>query len=388
MPVPSPIIYFQGHTYEIMLSPLSWSTAQTVAAYNGGYLAQVTSAEENQAIFDLAMQQYDYYQQFYYAADGGGSVYVWLGGSDQSQEGVWQWTDGSLISGYLNWGSGGGVTEPDNYNGTQHHLGLALEQWPYSTGSIGVAGEWNDINGDNALWYVVEFDGLYGTSGADEIEGSGLNEYVSGGLGNDTLWGQDGTDTLLGGDGDDILNGGATTSDLRDVIYGGNGNDSADGGYGNDELRGDAGNDTLIGSYGADTVIGGDDDDVLTAQAWGDVLFGGNGNDFINGGYGYDRANGGTGADRFYHLGVAGHGSDWVQDYDAAEGDVLVFGGSATRDQFQINSVETDNAGVSGVEEAFVIYRPTGQILWALVDGGAQSEITLVLSGVEYDLLA
>ena len=42
----------------------------------------------------------------------------------------------------------------------------------------------------------------------------------------------------------------------------------------------------------------------------------------------------------------------------------------------------------AGVEEAFVIYRPTGQIMWALVDGGDQDEIILRIAGVDYDLLA
>jgi len=97
--------------------------------------------------------------------------------------------------------------------------------------------------------------------------------------------------------------------------------------------------------------------------------------------------NGGTGADRFFHLGVAGHGSDWVQDYNAAEGDVLMFNLTVERDQFQVNFSETANAGQAGIEEAFVIYRPTGQILWALVDGAAQSEINLLSGGVIYDLL-
>ncbi|SER11138.1 hypothetical protein SAMN04488092_1322, partial [Thalassovita taeanensis] len=46
------------------------------------------------------------------------------------------------------------------------------------------------------------------------------------------------------------------------------------------------------------------------------------------------------------------------------------------------------NAGVAGVEEAFIIYRPTGQIMWALVDGAAQEELNLLIAGVEYDLLA
>ena len=52
-----------------------------------------------------------------------------------------------------------------------------------------------------------------------------------------------------------------------------------------------------------------------------------------------------------------------------------------------MNLIETANAGAAGVEEAFVIYRPTGQILWALVDGGGQDEINLVIGGVEHDLL-
>ncbi|MHC9237645.1 calcium-binding protein [Pseudooceanicola sp. 502str34] len=221
---------------------------------------------------------------------------------------------------------------------------------------------------------------LNGGSGDDLIHGNG---------GNDTIYAGDGSDTVSGGAGNDVIYGGATEADLRDVIYGGDGDDFIDGGYGNDELRGDAGNDTINGGYGADTVIGGAGNDVLTGGTWGDALFGGDGDDFLNGGFGHDRLNGGAGADRFYHLGVEGHGSDWVQDYDAAEGDTLVFGGTgASADDFQVNFTETANAGTAGVEEAFVIYRPTGQILWALVDGAAQDQINLSVNGATYDLLA
>ncbi len=225
-------------------------------------------------------------------------------------------------------------------------------------------------------------------SNVEHVRGSNGNDLLTGSALDDRLDGRNGNDTLVGGEGDDDLIGGTSEDDLRDVIYGGGGNDNIDGGYGNDELRGDAGNDTVAGGYGADTVIGGAGNDALTGSAWGDVIFGGDGDDFINGGFGSDRVNGGAGADQFFHIGVAGHGSDWVQDYDAAEGDVLVFGQTASRSQFQVNFTETTDAGTAGVEEAFVIYRPTGQILWALVDGDAQSEINLVISGVEYDLLA
>lgn len=220
------------------------------------------------------------------------------------------------------------------------------------------------------------------------IEGSPGDDLLRGNAGHDTLRAGDGNDTLIGGDGNDVLTGGNTDADLRDVIYGGEGNDNIDGGYGNDELRGDAGNDTISGGFGTDTVVGGAGNDVLTGQAWSDMIYGGDGDDFVNGGFGYDRVNGGAGADRFYHLGVADHGSDWIQDYSASEADVLVFGGTATRDQFQVNFIETANAGEASVEEAFVIYRPTGQILWALVDGGGQDAINLLVDGTTYDLLA
>ncbi|UWQ19407.1 hypothetical protein K3551_01100 [Jannaschia sp. M317] len=172
------------------------------------------------------------------------------------------------------------------------------------------------------------------------------------------------------------------------MVFAGEGNDTVFGGSGNDELRGDAGNDSLIGGAGADTVIGGTGDDILTGGSFGDEIFGGDGLDFINGGFGSDRVNGGGGADRFFHLGIADHGSDWIQDYNGAEGDVLVYGGNATRDQFQINVTTTPTAGSAGVQEAFVIYRPTGDILWALVDGDGQAEINLRLGGQVFDLTA
>ena len=172
------------------------------------------------------------------------------------------------------------------------------------------------------------------------------------------------------------------------MIYGGAGDDDLDGGYGNDLIYGGEGNDTLEGGFGVDMLIGQQGDDRLSGAAWSDEIFGGEGADFLNGGFGFDRLNGGAGADRFFHLGIADHGSDWVQDYTSAEGDVLVWGQGATNPaNFQINLADTAGAGATGVAEAFVIYKPTGQILWALVDGAAQSEINLMMAGVVYDLL-
>jgi len=236
---------------------------------------------------------------------------------------------------------------------------------------------------------ITEAGEITGTGDADHLVGAFGDDLLRGLAGNDTIEGRDGSDTLVGGEGDDALYGGNSTADLRDVIYGGNGNDLIDGGHGNDELRGDAGRDTISGGHGADTVIGGAGDDVLTGQAFGDAIFGGDGFDFINGGFGHDRLNGGAQGDTFFHLGVLGHGSDWIQDFSTAEGDRLQFGGAgATAADFQVNFTETANAGQAGVQEAFVIYKPGNQILWALVDGSTQDEIDIVIGGQTFDLLA
>lgn len=263
-----------------------------------------------------------------------------------------------------------------------------------------------DLTGTDAadtLIGGVGDDALDGGAGDDHLEGGLGNDFLFGGHGDDMLIGDagddylngaDGMDTLIGGDGADTLTGGTETTDRRDVIYGGAGNDVIDGGYGNDELRGDAGDDRITGGFGADTVIGGIGDDILTGAAFSDLLFGGDGMDFVNGGFGHDRVNGGAGADRFFHIGIRDHGSDWIQDYDASEGDVLLFGiNGASGNNFQVNFGHTSDAtgersGNDTVQEAFVIYQPTGQVMWALVDGAGQAEINIVIGGITYDLLA
>ncbi|WP_371158209.1 calcium-binding protein [Jannaschia sp. 2305UL9-9] len=228
-----------------------------------------------------------------------------------------------------------------------------------------------------------------GTSGDDLLLGDNGDDRLDGLAGNDTLRGGNGNDTLIGGEGNDVITGGDASTDLRDLIYGGAGDDTIDGGYGNDELRGDAGNDSIAGGAGADFVLGGAGNDTLTGGSLGDLLSGGDGIDFINGGFGFDRMSGGDGGDRFFHLGIRDHGSDWIQDYDASEGDVLVFGGpaSATAANFQVNLATTPTAGSGAVDEAFVIYVPTGQIIWALVDGAGQTDINIQLASGTFDLV-
>lgn len=232
-------------------------------------------------------------------------------------------------------------------------------------------------------------DSLSGDDGDDDISGGLGNDDLSGGSGKNRLLGDDGDDTLSGGDDTDTLNGGndddriiggLSESDLRDLIFAGSGNDNVDGGYGNDDINGMDGDDTMVGGFGADREVGGAGRDVISGGALSDLLFGNDGDDFINGGFGFDRVNGGAGADKFFHQGIAGHGSDWIQDIEDV--DVLFFGqAGATIDQFQVNVANTAGAGDAGVDELFVIYKPTGQIVWALVDGADNAAIDLQIAG-------
>ena len=259
-------------------------------------------------------------------------------------------------------------------------------------------GEGNDRldGGDGA-------DALDGGTGDDRLIGFDGDDLLRGDAGNDTLIGGFGRDALNGGDGDDLLMGDDSFlftaslraayqpigADLSDTIIGGQGNDMISGGMGNDLAYGGTGNDSLDGGLGADTLIGQEGNDALTGGAWGDVLFGGAGGDFLNGGSGYDRLNGGAGADAFFHASLPDHGSDWIQDFSSVEGDHLTTNrDGAQASWFQVNLANTPGAGDATIDEAFVIFRPTGQILWAIVDGAAQDAISIRLAGIDYDLLA
>ena len=249
--------------------------------------------------------------------------------------------------------------------------------------------EWASFSA-NQFENVTSGDGndrLIGNAQDNELHGNRGNDVLTGGGGNDTIYGGNGFDRIDTGSGDDFIYGGADSADLRDEISSGSGNDYIDSGFGNDEVYAGAGNDTIIGGFGTDRLIGQTGDDVITGGPLSDLIFGGDGADFVNGGFGHDRINGGAGGDSFYHLGIRGHGSDWIQDYNSADGDVLVFADSfASVDDFQVNVAETANAGISGVSESFVIYKPTGQIIWALVDGNAQDEINLQIGGTVFDI--
>jgi len=167
------IFEFGGHTYKIIAEPASWADASAAAAAmqlggHPGYLARVNSASENTAILEAVMAHVTEEQLAASLVDDGSDApFIWLGGSDNSVEGRWVWSDngdqfwegdfnGNPVGGlFTNWG-----VQPDNATGNEDALAMGLADWPEPFFDLGTTGQWNDLDGNTPLVYVVEFSGL------------------------------------------------------------------------------------------------------------------------------------------------------------------------------------------------------------------------------------
>ncbi len=165
-----------GRRYEIVQEGKSWKDAAAFAVARGGYLVEINNQQEQDAVFQ-ALNNANINANNTVAPDGGGGAYVWLGGNDIATEGDWIWngddqgagtsfwngpTTGNVVNNaYVNWGRptngapnpNGPFDEPDNFNGSQDALGLSLNGWP-----LGFAGQWNDVNEGNTLFFVIEYN--------------------------------------------------------------------------------------------------------------------------------------------------------------------------------------------------------------------------------------
>ena len=196
-----------------------------------------------------------------------------------------------------------------------------------------------------------------GTSAADVLFGSRLD---------DDLAGAGGADVLLGGQGRDYLYGDGGNDDL----VGGSGNDFAYGGSGSDLIEGEAGGDRLFGDAGRD------------------FLYGDAGNDQLRGGIGTDDLTGGAGADRFVFGagefgGLTRSTADYIADFVRAEGDLIdlravdaIAGGGNQAFAF------IGGKGFSGTAGQLRAYQSNGDTFVAGdVDGDAQADFLMYLEG-------
>ena len=83
--------FFEGHTYEFVAAPRTWQDASTYAQAQGGHLAAVTSASENNAIIQAALADTSLISSAPTANNGGRAKYLWLGATDVVAEGHFAW---------------------------------------------------------------------------------------------------------------------------------------------------------------------------------------------------------------------------------------------------------------------------------------------------------
>jgi Ca2+-binding RTX toxin-like protein len=105
------------------------------------------------------------------------------------------------------------------------------------------AGQAQADAGGNTVQITGLIENLDGSALDDILSGNALANKIQGLSGNDILRGAGGNDTIEGNDGDDIILGGGGL----DKLYGGNGRDLLIGGTQTDLLYGNAGDDILIG---------------------------------------------------------------------------------------------------------------------------------------------
>ena len=150
-PLSSPVRWsVNGHYYEARLRNVNWQTAQDECLAGGGYLATITSLEENAFVFGLVSGD----SAFWYWDDRGYGYGPWLGGfqPDGSPEpaGNWEWVTGEPFT-YTNWD----VNQPDNDNGNQSRLRF------FKTGGL-IGDRWDDAYHDPPVavlrGYIFETD--------------------------------------------------------------------------------------------------------------------------------------------------------------------------------------------------------------------------------------
>ena len=129
---------FNGNVYLFYNLPVTWYTANAYCEALGGHLVAITSAEENQFVWDFCRNSF-----------------TWIGGNDVSYEGYWQWVTGESFS-YTNWHP----VQPDNAQGGdeggEDYLHLFYD------------GLWNDNQGYVKYPFICEIEKLFVPTPATE----------------------------------------------------------------------------------------------------------------------------------------------------------------------------------------------------------------------------
>jgi hypothetical protein len=109
---PHDAVKFKGHSYKVVKTVLTWHQAKTKCEEMGGHLATIGNEAENAFVLNLAIKTLGRVGPL----DG-----VWLGATDELQEGQWEWVDGKKPT-FAAWNEG----QPNNKGNEEHYLILLL----------------------------------------------------------------------------------------------------------------------------------------------------------------------------------------------------------------------------------------------------------------------
>ena len=117
------VISDNNHWYQRFDISMTWLDAKQYCENNSGYLATLTSKQENDFVYNNLVIN-------------SSNKNIWLGATDEDQEGIWRWiTDESWN--YTNWAETP-IQQPDNFDNQQHYLHFWME------GNV-----WADLCNDN-----------------------------------------------------------------------------------------------------------------------------------------------------------------------------------------------------------------------------------------------
>ena len=176
--VPEGAVSFGGHRYFVIDDPSVTNCSQAIryCEERNGYLATVTSAEENDFLFSYLCDNYDF-------------TSVYFGMSDAGVEGEWKWTNGEKVS-FFNWASG----EPEGTNAYYDYARFCADRengkW-YTGGFDEISSEHIDVTivSASSSSYLSEeniihtpdkiADGLLATSWVEGVSGYGVGQEIT-----------------------------------------------------------------------------------------------------------------------------------------------------------------------------------------------------------------
>jgi hypothetical protein len=129
------------HTY-YLLSPSTWTDAESLAQTLGGHLVTINDANEQNWVYNT------------FSGYAGGNNTLWIGINDAAVEGQFVWASGESVA-YSNWY----LSEPNNYQGQEDYGSIFSP-------SDSRAGFWNDS--DN-LYTLRPQGGTIPVSGVVEV---------------------------------------------------------------------------------------------------------------------------------------------------------------------------------------------------------------------------